>query len=189
MRPIARVHYLKLHESPVVDGNYDRFGLLWLIDPGSGDAHPARSTSQGTDSSSSAWEGLDEGDLLIFPELLSGAGEFEAMRFVGEKTEEGMWPILTGGVDIPEIPQVIVSLLERKGLSWRAFYERPFETILKDQGFCMSDVFGDDEEALVGFWSAPVVARRKGPPKSENWVIPLEHCTWMKSLIFEENAN
>eukprot|EP00566_Odontella_aurita_P033835 CAMPEP_0113592156 /NCGR_PEP_ID=MMETSP0015_2-20120614/37679_1 /TAXON_ID=2838 /ORGANISM="Odontella" /LENGTH=41 /DNA_ID=CAMNT_0000498639 /DNA_START=58 /DNA_END=180 /DNA_ORIENTATION=- /assembly_acc=CAM_ASM_000160 len=32
---LPRLHALKLHESPVVDGDYSRFDMVWVIDDSS----------------------------------------------------------------------------------------------------------------------------------------------------------
>lgn len=48
-------------------------GVLWQIDV----------TKPPVGDSDKQWSGMAEGDLVVFPSLLTGAGEFEAVRVIG----------------------------------------------------------------------------------------------------------
>ena len=62
---------LKLHENQVLeDNNYERFSYQWFLE------------------CSSNTPSVQPGDVLYIPELSTGAGEFEAVRFVSSPNEE-----------------------------------------------------------------------------------------------------
>uniref|UniRef100_A0A7S2HK88 Uncharacterized protein n=1 Tax=Helicotheca tamesis TaxID=374047 RepID=A0A7S2HK88_9STRA len=188
---VIRLHLLKLHESPILpepdnDDNdfgdfdaYERFHMIWIVDDENGSSEPTPEDA----ASSKTWEGITEGDLVAIPELLSGSGEFESLRFAGARREGGGIPLLEGGIESPEIPSVIFSLAEQKGFSLREMYERPIESFLDEQGFSLADVFGADED-VDEFWENPHVARRTGPPTDDTWQIPLRQCTWLNTVSF-----
>jgi len=101
---LPNVHYLDFSEgnSPTTD-DPDRFNVLWqLIDV----SNPPRNSSNNSDQ----WRGIFEGDLVVFSSLLSGAGEFEAVRFVGPKSEEDVLPLLPAGIEHPEFPTLILQV-------------------------------------------------------------------------------
>jgi hypothetical protein len=202
----VHLHVLKLHESAVVDGNYDRFHMIWLIDDASGppqmaaEAETCEAKDQDTDTPAdrkedastnvSEWTGISFGDLLFFPELQSGAGEFEGLRFAGQRSEEltdGNIPLLVPGIESVEFPPDIVYSAEKGGTSLRDMYERPLEKLLSMQGgMSLADLYGGSD-VVEEFWAKPDVMRRRTPLTSEKdrWIIPLSGCTLIKSMSFE----
>lgn len=160
--------------------SYEQFGVLWyLVDINSS---PRKSSEAG-----SKWQGLTEGDLVVFPSLLSGAGEFESVRFVGPKTtnilneEEEVLPLLTAGVEYPEFPSIIVSYAQERGVSLREMYELPFNSVIEAQKLTMKDMIGGDD-AYEEFWREPQVARRRRPPGGDPFRISLGECVWAETL-------
>ncbi|KAL3788263.1 hypothetical protein HJC23_011895 [Cyclotella cryptica] len=142
------------------------------------------------------WRGIAEGDLVVFPSILSGAGEFESVRFVGPKTmsatstaqeegEEEVLPLLTAGIEYPEFPTLIVSMAKERNVSIREMYELPFDAVLKSQPphyLTLRDTFSQDHEMYDQFWREPPVARRRRPPGGEPWRISLGECVWVRTL-------
>jgi len=178
MQPITEpsVHLLDFR-----DGNpaYDRFDVLWLLVDL--DKQPMTVSDRSEDFR------LAEGDLVVFPSLLSGAGEFEAMRFVGPKMTlpngESTLPLLTAGIEFPEFPSILIQHLDISSL--QDIYEAPFNAVLQQQSskHNLRDIFSSDEEAYNQFWDDPPVARRRGPPGGDPWLISLEECIiWIKTL-------
>jgi hypothetical protein len=161
---------------------YDNFSVLWyLVDI---DKAP-RKANEGSE-----WKRITEGDLVVFPSLLSGGGEFEAVRIVGSKTtnilDEGeeVLPLLTAGIEYPEFPSVIVSMAQERGVSLREMYEVPLNAVLESQSpsITLRDVLGGDDDSYEEFWKEPPVARRRRPPGGDPWRISLVDCVWMKTL-------
>mmetsp|Transcript_14153 Transcript_14153/g.23247 ORF Transcript_14153/g.23247 Transcript_14153/m.23247 type:complete len:196 (-) Transcript_14153:13-600(-) len=173
----ASVHFLEFR-----DGNpdYDRFNVLWqLVDL---DKQPMTVSGRSEETAIKSDFHLAEGDLVVFPSLLSGAGEFEAMRFVGPKTGDS-FPLLTAGVEYPEFPSVLIQHMDISSL--RDIYEAPFNAVLQQQQstkYTLKDIFSSDEEAYNEFWNDPPVARRRGPPGGDPWLISLSECKWIKTL-------
>jgi len=100
---LPNVHYLDFSEGNSPTDDPDRFNILWqLIDV----SKPPRNSSNNSDQ----WRGIFEGDLIVFSSLLSGAGEFEAVRFVGPKSEDDILPLLPAGIEHPEFPTLIVQV-------------------------------------------------------------------------------
>lgn len=136
----------------------------------------------------SSWKGISEGDLIVFPALLSGAGEFESVRIVGRKTtnilndQEEVLPLLTAGIEYPEFPSLILTMSQESGATLRERYEIPFNAVLESQNLTMKDLFGGDDDAYEEFWNEPPTARRRRPPGGNPWRISLEECVWVKTL-------
>jgi hypothetical protein len=141
------------------------------------------------------WKSIAEGDLVVFPSLLSGAGDIESVRFVGPKTtstaqadegeEEEVLPLLTAGIEYPEFPTLIVSMAKERNMSLREMYERPFDAVLSSQpphNLTLKDIFSQEDELYEQFWQAPPVARRRRPPGREAWRISLGECVWIRTL-------
>ncbi|KAL9184135.1 hypothetical protein ACHAXT_002221 [Thalassiosira profunda] len=184
------VHFLEF--TPAVDpaDHPDRFHVLWHLDA----RKPPVPNNKSTPSSADAhqWRGLAEGDLVVFPSLLSGAGEFEAVRFVGPTTthmmedgsEEEVLTLLAAGIEYPEFPTLVVSLAEGRGTSLREMYERPFDAILQSHPPRLSlfDLYSRDEVAYNEFWAAPPVARRRRPPSGSPWRFSLGECVWIETV-------
>ena len=183
----VRLHVLKLFEPAVVDGNYDRFHMLWLID----DSKGGPATADDTCSTEEEWAGISFGDLLYFPELQSGAGEFEGLRFAGERSDElfdGMIPLLKPGIESIEFPPDIAFMADKKEISLRSAYEKPLDALLEIQGGRMSlaDLYGGSS-VLEEFWAKPDIYRRRTPLASEDdkWIIPLSECTLIETRTFD----
>eukprot|EP00985_Skeletonema_marinoi_P012645 scaffold6140_cov88-Skeletonema_marinoi.AAC.2 len=170
------VHFLDFR-----DGNpaYDRFNVLWqLVDL---DKQPTTLDRAVTTSDFH----LAEGDLVVFPTLLSGAGEFEAMRFVGPKmtlSTGDAFPLLTAGIEYPEFPSLLIQHMDVSSL--KDIYEAPFNAVLQEQSpkYNLKDIFSSDEEGYNEFWNDPPVARRRGPSGGDPWQISLSECIWIKTL-------
>ena len=129
-------------------------------------------------------------DLLYFPELQSGAGEFEGLRFAGERSDElfdGNIPLLKPGIESIEFPPNIAFMADKKGISLRNLYEKPLEALLEVQGGRMSlaDIYGGGD-VLEEFWSKPDIMRRRTPLASEDdkWIIRLSECTLIETRTF-----
>ena len=158
----------------------DIFGVLWyLVDF---DKPPKIS-----EASIPPWQGIVEGDLVVFPALLSGAGEFESVRIVGQKTtnilddQEEVLPLFTAGIEYPEFPSLVLSMSQKLGITLRDRYEIPFNALLESQNLALKDLLGGDD-AYQEFWNEPPVARRRRPPEENPWRISLAECDWIKTF-------
>ena len=186
---MANVHFLEFSQSNNPANDWDRLRVLWHLDV----SQPPRLLSDesgGESSSSEEWRGILEGDLVVFPSLLSGAGEFEQVRFVGPKStdDQNVLPLLTAGIEYPEFPTLIVSMAEERGVSLRKLYEKPFDLILASQPPKMTllDLFGRDEVGYNEFWTDVPVARRRRPPSGDPWKFSLGvECNWIRTLVGE----
>lgn len=175
---VPSVHFLDFKDgSPA----YDRFNVLWkLIDL---DKQPQTISGKSEETALKRDFHLAEGDLVVFPSLLSGAGEFEAMRFVGPKTGDDSFPLLTAGIEYPEFP--VYLLIQHMDISsLKDMYEAPFNVVLQQQktDYTLMDIFSLDEEAYNEFWKDPPVARRRGPSGGDPWLISLSDCVWIKTV-------
>ena len=93
---LPNIHYLDFSEGNSPTDDPDHFNVLWqLIDV----SKPPYKSNDNSDQ----WRGIFEGDLVVFSSLLSGAGEFEAVRFVGPKSEEDILPLLPAGIGKSEL--------------------------------------------------------------------------------------
>lgn len=185
------VHFLDFR-----DGNpaYDRFDVLWqLVDL---DKQPATVSDRSKETTMKGDFRLAEGDLVVFPSLLSGAGEFEAMRFVGPNmthvTGGDTFPLLTAGIEYPEFPSLLIQQMDISSL--KDIYEEPFNAVLQQQStkYNLRDIFSSDEEAYDQFWNDPPVARRRGPSGGDPWLISLAECIWINTLdgkLFHKEAD
>mmetsp|Transcript_4618 Transcript_4618/g.10429 ORF Transcript_4618/g.10429 Transcript_4618/m.10429 type:complete len:205 (-) Transcript_4618:122-736(-) len=182
---MPNVHFFDFTEESNPTNHPDHFHVLWQLSDV--DQHPKRKSDD-----SEKWRGIFEGDLVVFSSLLSGAGEFEAVRFVGPKTtqlspdgnEDDVLPLLTAGIEYPEFPTLIVSMAEERGVSLREMYEEPFNAILQSQPPKMSlfDIFSSDADAYKEFWDDVPVARRRRPPSDSPWQLSLGECIWIRTL-------
>lgn len=173
------VHYLDFKDGRPA---YDRFHVLWkLVDL---DKQPTV-LGDNVDGSKQNDFRLAEGDLVVFQSLLSGAGEFEGVRFVGAKMAEDddALPLLPAGIEYPEFPSLIVQHIDNVA-SLKTIYEAPFNAVLQEQSskYNLRDVFSSDEDAYNQFWNDPPIARRRGPPGGDPWLISLSDCIWIKTL-------
>eukprot|EP00978_Attheya_sp_CCMP212_P019355 scaffold54191_cov45-Attheya_sp.AAC.1 len=185
MEPV-RLHILKLHESPILEGNnYDRFHMQWILmdDDGGQQQYPI----MGEDIPQNNWTGIGPGDVILFPELLSGAGEFEGTRMASIDRIEGAVTgriLLSCGIEYPEFPQpIIAAATSTTSLNTlRTKYEPAFEAVLSCGGFTMQDILEGDDDMLE-FWSSPPVERH--PKTYDNqWIIPLSQCTLIQTISF-----
>lgn len=55
-----------------------------------------------------SWQGLQTHDLIYFPDQITGAGEFEGCRSVGERTDQGFL-LLSAGIESPIFPSQLVA--------------------------------------------------------------------------------
>ena len=171
------VHFLGFRNG---NPGYDRFNVLWqLVDLDKQPTTVDRETVTTSDFR------LAEGDLVVFPSLISGAGEFEAMRFVGPKmtlSTGDAFPLLTAGIEFPEFPSLLIQHMDVSSL--KDIYEAPFNAVLQEQSpkYNLKDIFSSDEEAYNEFWNDPPVARRRGPSGGDPWQISLSECIWIKTL-------
>ena len=177
---MPNVLYLDFNEgnSPIDDP--DRFNVLWHLTN-------INQPPQNKDTSSKNWQGIFEGDLVVFPSLLSGAGDFEAVRFVGPKTiwkNEEVLPLLTAGIEYPEFPTLIVQLSEEKGVSLKDMFEELFNAILQSTPpkLTLFDIYSRDEAAYNEFWDDPPLARRRRPPSSDLWEIPCGELQFLRTI-------
>ena len=170
---LPKLHVFKLHESPVVNGSYERFSQQWIL---------KQESSPGTSSS----EGISPGDVLLIPDLLTGAGEFEGTRFVVErncKEEAKNFLLLPGGIEYPEFPQEIVSLQQGRNLA--IAYRELLDKVLEKQPggpLSMVDIMGGQTE-VEEFWKEPPILRERRT-KQGDWMIPLKDCTIVESFHF-----
>lgn len=194
------VHFLEFNDSISPTNDPDRFHVLWhlsLADLNNPPQRKASGAASEPESKTEEWKGIFEGDLVVFPSLLSGGGEFEVVRFVGPKTthlpimeegetkEEEVLPLLTAGIEYPEFPTLIVSMAEQQGVPLRDLYEVPFNAILKNQppnNITLLDIMGGDEAGYKEFWDDPPVARRRRPPSGNPWKFSLTDCVWIRTL-------
>ena len=174
---VPSVHFLDFRD---VNPAYDRFNVLWqLVDL---DKQPMTVSGRSEETAIQGDFHLAEGDLVVFPSLLSGAGEFEAMRFVGPKTGDSI-PLLTAGVEYPEFPSVLIQHIKDIS-SLKDMYEAPFNAVLQEQStkYTLKDIFSSDEEAYNEFWNDPPVARRRGPSGGDPWLISITETIWIETL-------
>ena len=190
----VQLHVLQLHETAVVDR---RFHMLWLLDDLNGDppkikssAPAAATTDDDTCRAAEEWATISFGDLLYFPEIQSGAGEFEGLRFAGERSNDlfdGKIPLLKPGIESIEFPPDIAFMAEREEIPLRNLYEKPLEALLEIQGgrVTLADLYGG-KDVLEEFWSKPDIMRRRTPLASEDdkWIIPLSGCTLIETRSF-----
>mmetsp|Transcript_9124 Transcript_9124/g.12120 ORF Transcript_9124/g.12120 Transcript_9124/m.12120 type:complete len:188 (-) Transcript_9124:41-604(-) len=182
MNLVVRLHYLKLHESPVVDGDdYERMKMKWILDQV--ETKPKRDMSSNDDEGEDKWPGIAPGDLVVFSELSSGAGELEGTRIIGSsRSSDGSISLLPCGIESPVFPQEIAQLAQSKETTLRAMYEKPLNAILdEDCGMALEDLFGG-EGVVEEFWASPETAAAAA--SEVEWRIPLDGCTWSKSISF-----
>jgi hypothetical protein len=164
--PLPRLHILKLHQDPAQDGNYETFSWRWLLDDCESEIK------------------ISPGDVISFPELSTGAGEFEGMRFVGVRQGDNRLALYNAGIEYPEFPPVIVTLQQERQLTLRAAYAALIDTLLQRQTGgpdSLEDVFGGSAEANE-FWNEPALLRKD--PNQGEWVIPLRDCQCQETISF-----
>ena len=91
------------------------------------------------------------GDCVHIPALLTGAGEFEGLRWAGELVGAGRRELLLGDVESPVFPRQIADSIP-PGSTLRQRYEPALEKVLGLQGFSLADLGGAAE--AEAFWAA-----------------------------------
>ena len=169
--PLTRavaLHVLKLPEDPVLpDQDYSRFDMRWLLDK---------------EVNAPAGAELATGDLVQLDQLLTGAGEFEGLRFVGPADADGRRELLLGDVESPVFPRVVAVLAATGPTALRQLFEPALAKVVELQGVSLQDIFGGNAEA---FWAEPDVQHREHELAGE-WVIKLADCTWVETYRFAE---
>ena len=195
--PRPKLYELKLCESPVLDGgrNYERFSFDWFLDvdvdiEGGGRGRKNDEDPDEGDPNSPSKITLLPGDVLYIPELATGAGEFETVRFIGYKTtdrsddenhEKILLPLLKASVEIPEFPPEILGLFPSNDLL-KDTYERIFDTVLSltvGGPDTLKDIMGGSDTELDEYWSNPSISRptkKRAEEKPRQWIIPLKSC-------------
>lgn len=174
LRP--RLHTLQLHESAVLGGNdYSRFGQRWMLLLGGGG-----------DGGDDAHSTISAGDAVYFPELLTGAGEFEGLRFVvapadddgGGGSQRTCWELLEAGVEMPAFPDAVSELAGGAGAQLRGLYHEVFEQMLLAQGLSMAQICEGCDGGPDGLWDdvAGGHCRLRPKHKQGRWDIPLARC-------------
>jgi hypothetical protein len=134
-----------------------------------------------------SWKGLRTNDILYFPDQLTGAGEFEGCRFVGERTDLGLL-LLSAGIESPIFPSQLVASIGNAS-KLRVFYEKLFEIFLEEQHISLADLFGG-QDVVEDFWTQPDTSkdgqsrsrREEDTADSTPWLIPLRQCTWLATM-------
>ena len=116
-------------------------------------------------------------DAVFLPECLTGAGEFEGLRFIGASkanaTDQDPLPLLQAGIEGPIFPQTtVVAVGGPQHL--RHLYEPILEQILLRQGFSLGDFFDNLEE----FWRNPDVGPDLAKDEEEPLLIPWNECDY-----------
>jgi len=118
-------------------------------------------------------DSVQPGDMLFIPELVTGAGELEGVRFVGTRKEGGGYELLGAGIESPMFPPAIAN--DKSPHDLRQHYESLLDVVLQEQGgFSMADLFGG-ADVVEEFWASPDVERRLKETEGE-WHIPLNQC-------------
>ena len=172
---VIRMHVLKLHENPVLPGNdWERFRCRWLLDDPAGEVAP--------------------GDVICLEELMTGAGEFEGLRFacaLADPAEASARPHLLelqqGGDEAPSFPPGIVRLVEEEGgAGLRSRYHAVLDRLLVRQGLSMAVFCEGCDGGVEGFWSDVEAGGCRGQvrqPRGE-WLIPLAACERVSTEVF-----
>jgi hypothetical protein len=126
-------------------------------------------------------EDIRLGDVILFPDLLSGAGECEGLFFAAAASAadgEAAQPahrlrLLPSDVEAPVFPREMADLAAADGVTLRARYERVIERVLSLQGLSLSALLGGPTDE---FWAAPDIQRdrprRPGQEEPQTVVIP-----------------
>jgi hypothetical protein len=183
-----RLHILHLPAEISQLGAGD-FRTPWVIDDEDSQATPIPRTreQEHADDETLSWKGLQTNDLLYFPDQLTGAGEFEGCRFVGERTDQG-FVLLSLGIESPIFPDQLVATIGNVS-KLRVFYEKLFEIVLEEQNMSLADLFGG-QDVVEEFWTRPDTTkdgqsrrrREEDTADSTPRLIPLRQCTWLATI-------
>jgi hypothetical protein len=191
------LHVLQLHESPfAVVEQKDRFHCQWVLRVmmTTGNSPPSPCCCRPMDAPPHGEsDDVKEGDVIFFPELNSGAGEFEGLRWVGPQQPQQQQPqpqqdammkgdcfplLATGGIEHPIFPAVIATA-HTTPEELRSKYENLLDQMLQYQGLSMADVLGG-ADVVEQFWQhPPSQSGRRLTEVKETWMIPLESCKWL----------
>mmetsp|Transcript_19387 Transcript_19387/g.29898 ORF Transcript_19387/g.29898 Transcript_19387/m.29898 type:complete len:171 (+) Transcript_19387:250-762(+) len=152
---------------------------------------------------------------FFFPELQTGAGEFEGLRFAGQRRQPndndnkdvvvaaGTIPLLVPDIESLIFPYEIegfVSNHERGPIPLRDLYQRPIESLFR-HGYIsgadtLADIYGGDVE-VEEMWNQPDILRPRrtngnndqdkdgSDDGNPQWIIPLSGCTLVHSECFQ----
>jgi hypothetical protein len=185
-----RLHILHLPAIFTEDEGDKDFRTPWVIDDEDSQATPiprgTREQEHGADDETLSWKGLQTNDLLYFPDQLTGAGEFEGCRFVGERTDQG-FVLLSLGIESPIFPAKLVASIGDVS-KLRLFYEKLFNIVLEEPHVSLVDIFGG-QDVVEEFWTRPDTTkdgqsrrRREDTADCTPWLIPLRQCTWLATI-------
>lgn len=172
-----RLHILKLHRDLHEEQSYDIFSAQWILD-----------VSDVDDTSLNIL--ISAGDVILIPDLLTGAGEFEGTYFVGNpsgpKNSAIRFPLHSGGIEYPEFPSDIASDLQADGKTLQSTYAELLDVMLqKVTGGpdSLGDVLGGTGEDVAEFWVDPPLYDIQSERAGE-WLIPLRGCRVIESISF-----
>ena len=183
-KSVASLYYLQLppNQRPTYDDLSSKQWKLLVDGPPKGNIDT--NTKKDTDAFS-----LDTGDWIVFPELLTGAGELEGLRVVVpilsqdddnqqcNNNHQEFW-LLPMGIEAVEWPQVLLNWIEESvsALSLRGYYEQPLQDVYQKQKVSMTDAIGCE---LDEFWNHPSVPRRRRVvDDQEPFVTLLSQCSF-----------
>jgi hypothetical protein len=162
LRP-ATLHVLSLSASPPDDR---RWSDWWLLKDPEGE--------------------ISVGDLLHFEDQLTGAGEFEGLRWALPAEQKGQWRLVPGDVETPVFPATMEQLTggRGEGITLRQLYEPGLEQLMALQGFSLADHFGGD---TAEFWATPDQSfKYPGTQRDAHlWQVDLSSCTRVSTHSFE----
>ena len=178
-----KLHILQLHENPVIDDdNYERFSWRWIL------VVP----NDIPDTTKGLLPTISTGDVISFPQLLTGAGEWEGIRWVGSRLSEDRtaasisFPLYKAGVEYPEFTSEQVQWLQQYNVTLRMAYEDLLDTALRRNHnggpTSLSEVLGG-KDPLEDYWKNPPILRRRHQ-LDVDWLIPLDQCTVMETIEF-----
>eukprot|EP00873_Tetraselmis_striata_P018868 jgi/Tetstr1/439132/TSEL_027584.t1 len=163
----ATLHVLRLPASPPAS---QKWGDAWLLDDSQGE--------------------IENGDLVHFEELLTGAGECEGLRWALPAEAAGAWRLVPGDVEFPVFPadQGMLVKGRAEGATLRQLYEPALEALMALQHVSFSDLLGGD---TTEFWAAPdTKIRYPGlDPDSALWRVDIAACTRVATLRFQNGAS
>jgi len=181
-KSVASLYYLQLppNQRPTYDDLSSKQWKLVVDGPPKGNIDAKKDTDAFS---------LDTGDWIVFPELLTGAGEFEGLRVVVpilsqdddnqqcNNNHQEFW-LLPMGIEAVEWPQVLLNWIEESvsALSLRGYYEQPLQDVYQKQKVSMTDAIGCE---LDEFWNHPSVPRRRRVvDDQEPFVTLLSQCSF-----------
>jgi len=183
-----RLYIVNLHLPPGYDRTPASFRTPWILVDDALMQHQKDSPVDDRSTSSAAPLSLDDlqfGDLIFFGGddnmLLTGAGEFESCRFVGERDATG-YHLVPAGIEGPVFPSRVVAAAAAGNKSLRLAYEPLFQCVLRQQNLTLKDLFGG-ASIVEEYWQNPDVRRDDeqqrlsiSSEKEHPWSIPVACC-------------